>query len=149
MGLNVTYSEFAFHADTYPVAVELRRKVLRAPLGLEWEPNAFAAEDRAIHFGAFVDGKLVATVILKPVEPQMIKMRQFAVAPEFQAKGIGSELLKQAEKTAHKLGYVLIFAHARESALPFYLRHGYVVSGDPFTEVTVTHYYISKRLYTA
>jgi GNAT superfamily N-acetyltransferase len=146
MSLNVKYSEFAFHSDAYPVAVELRRKVLRAPLGLGWEPDAFEAEDRSFHFGAFVDGQLTATVILKPTEPQKIKMRQFAVSPEFQAKGIGSELLKHAEETAQKRGYALIFAHARESALPFYQRHGYAISGDPFTEVTITHRYISKWL---
>jgi GNAT superfamily N-acetyltransferase len=149
MDLSVKYSEFAFASDTYPKAVELRRQVLRVPLGLSWEPSAFEAEDLSSHLGGFVDNELIATVILKPVDKRTVKMRQFAVSPAFQSKGVGSGLLKFAEAFAWRHGYQLIVAHARASALRFYQHHGYTVSGDPFTEVTIAHHYISKQFQSA
>jgi GNAT superfamily N-acetyltransferase len=146
MAPSVTYNEFAFDSDTYPKEVRLREKVLRAPLGLCWEPHAFEAEERSVHIGGFVDGELIATVVLKPVDKQTVKMRQFAVEPAFQSKGVGSGLLKFAEDSARRRGYQVIRAHARESALSFYRHRGYSVTGEPFTEVTIVHYYISKPL---
>ena len=146
MDPNVSYNEFAFASDTYLKAVELRLKVLRTPLGLGWEPHAFEAENQSNHLGGFVDGILVATVILRPVDPATVKMRQFAVAPEFQSKGIGTGLLGYAEDSARQRGYRLIVAHARESARGFYEHRGYIVSGDPFIQVKVVHYNIRKRL---
>jgi GNAT superfamily N-acetyltransferase len=144
-GLNLIFAEFAFDSETYSKAVELRRQILRAPLGLSWEPNAFEEEERSFHIGGFVDDILVATLVLRPIDVETIRMRQVAVVHEFQSNGIGSGLLIYAEGCAWRRGFKSICAHARESALGFYEHRGYTVSGEPFTEATVIHYYICKH----
>lgn len=73
-------------------------------------------------------------------------MKQVAVEPSWQQKGIGKMLVEAAEDYARESGYDIIFCHARETAVPFYLKRGYEISGAPFTEVTIPHVYMEKRL---
>lgn len=51
-----------------------------------------------------------------------------------------------AESVAKLRGHERLMLHARESAVPFYLRLGYEIEGEPFTEVGLTHRLMSKSL---
>jgi acetolactate synthase-1/3 small subunit len=75
-----------------------------------------------------------------------VKMRQVAVATERQSQGIGSVLVRYGEQFAVAHGYTTVVAHARESALSFYRKHGYRVEGELFLEVTIPHRAIRKTL---
>jgi predicted GNAT family N-acyltransferase len=120
--------------------------VLRAPLGLDFTPEQLAAEADDIHLAGFEGETPLACMILSPVSAQEFKMRQVAVAPERQGEGLGSRLVEYCETVARAAGCAQITLHARETAVPFYLRAGYEIVGEPFEEVTVPHRKMSKWL---
>jgi predicted GNAT family N-acyltransferase len=130
----------------YERIVALRRRVLRAPLGLDFTPEQLAAEADDIHLAGFEGETPLACMILSPVSAQEFKMRQVAVAPERQGEGLGSRLVEYCETVARAAGCAQITLHARETAVPFYLRAGYEIVGEPFEEVTVPHRKMSKWL---
>lgn len=133
-------------SDDYKQTVELRRRILRTPLGLDftWEELASEAED--IHLAAFRDGVLVACLVLTLVGDETVKMRQVAVDSELQGTGIGSELVRRSEVVARDDGFSEMVLHARDTAVPFYLRLGYEVVGEPFEEVSIPHLAMRKSL---
>jgi predicted GNAT family N-acyltransferase len=50
------------------------------------------------------------------------------------------------EKEAEKRRIGEIALHARETAVGFYEKLGYVVSGERFTEVGIPHWYMQKNM---
>jgi GNAT superfamily N-acetyltransferase len=77
----------------------------------------------------------LGTVVLKPLSPNAVKLRQMAVAQECRGKGIGRELLLWAECTAFARGLLDIELHARVSARGFYEKVGYQDAGAVFIEL--------------
>lgn len=139
--------QIVFATPEYDEAVCLRYEVLRRPLGLEFTPEQLAAEYADVHLAAFDrDARLVGYLNLTPVDDDVLKMRQVAVNPDMQGKGIGSALVAESEVLAKKLGFKKIMLHARDTAVPFYLRLGYAVSGEGFVEVTIPHVKMEKKL---
>lgn len=134
-----------FATPEYDEAVALRYEVLRKPLGLEFMPEQLAAEWSDIHLAAFDStGKMVAILLLTPVNDQEVKMRQVAVATEQQGRGLGAALVAQSEEIARSMNFNKMTLHARETAVPFYLRLGYEKVGDLFEEVSIPHYKMIK-----
>jgi predicted GNAT family N-acyltransferase len=130
----------------YDDLVELRREILRRPLGLVFTPEQLAQEKNEIHVGAYENGALVGCCVLTPVDNNTIQLRQMAVAQNVQTKGIGKKIIAFAEKISKEKGYTLLMMHARKVAIGFYEKCGYEIRGDEFTEVTIPHYYMEKRL---
>lgn len=126
----------------YDAAVSLRRRVLRAPLGLDFSAGELAAEANQLHLGLWDEDELVGCLSLVRMEKEF-KMRQVAVSPERQRQGIGKRLVEAAE-VAVATG--LITLHAREVAIPFYEAMGYEKVGDPFSEVGIPHIKMAKRI---
>lgn len=143
----MTIFTIEFATPEYDEAVALRYEVLRKPLGLEFLPEQLAAEWSDIHLAA-VDtaGKMVAILMLTPVNDQEVKMRQVAVAPEQQGRGLGAALVAQSEEIARSMNFNRMTLHARETAVPFYLRLGYEKVGDLFEEVSIPHFKMRKTL---
>ena len=123
----------------YLEAVALRREVLRKPLGLEFTPEELQAESAEIHVGLWQQDALMAVVSLRPISNTEIKMRQVAVKPENQKLGLGKSLVLFSETIAMERGFRLMTLHARDTAVPFYLKLGYSIIGDPFKEVGIEH----------
>jgi predicted GNAT family N-acyltransferase len=69
-----------------------------------------------------------------------------AVPNSMQGKGIGRALMVFAENIARDLGYKRLTMHARKTALGFYQKLGYQVTGDEFLEVTIPHFIMEKVL---
>lgn len=136
----------AFNSEEYRQTVRLRDEVLRAPLGLTFTPEQLAAEANDLHLACFARGQLAGCLILTPQDRGAIKMRQVAVSPLVQKQGVGTILVRASEQIAAERGYQRMVLHARETAVPFYLRLGYEVAGEPFEEVTVPHRAMFKTL---
>ncbi|MBL7829354.1 MAG: GNAT family N-acetyltransferase [Saprospiraceae bacterium] len=137
--------QITFSSPEYDEAVALRYEVLRKPLGLEYTTEQLAAEWNQIHIAAFdASGKMVGYLNLTPVSDTEIKMRQVAVAPEMQGKGVGAAMVAYSEKLARELNYKEITLHARINAVPFYLKLQYDIVGDEFEEVTIPHFKMRK-----
>lgn len=123
----------------YAQEVALRRRVLREPLGLDFTPEQLEAEKRDLHLVAVDDGRVVGCLVLTPLGGGAVQMRQVAVEPSWQGKGVGKRLVETSEALARERGYAEMVLHARETAVDFYLKQGYRVRGEPFIEVTIPH----------
>jgi len=130
----------------YQQMVNLRNEILRKPLGLLFEQEELDKEKDDILMGAYEEEKLLGCCLLTRVDPTTIRLRQMAVPNSLQGKGIGRALMIFAENIARDLGYRKLCMHARKTALGFYEKLGYYVSGEEFEEVTIPHYLMEKVL---
>lgn len=125
--------------------IELRRRVLRAPLGLDFTAEELAAEHDQVHFGAFESDRLVGVLVMVPLGTTA-KMRQVAVNPDDQGRGIARAMIQASEDWAVQAGFAEIVLHARANVVPMYEKLGYEVIGEPFEEVTIPHRKMRKSL---
>ena len=130
----------------YQQMVNLRDEILRQPLGLSLTVDELNKEKDDILIGAFDDEKILACCILTKADNKSLRLRQMAVQNNQQGKGIGASMLNFAEIIARDKGYKKLIMHARETAVRFYEKLGYKLVGDRFTEVTIPHFIMEKKL---
>lgn len=130
----------------YQQMIKLRNEILRQPLGLSFTPDELAKEKEDILIGAFDDDQMLACCMLTKAEHNCLRLRQMAVQNNLQGKGIGASMMNFAETLARDKGYKKLIMHARETAIGFYEKLGYKVVGDRFTEVTIPHFVMEKKL---
>lgn len=126
--------------------VKLRDEILRRPLGLGFTPQELESEKSNMLIGAFEEDHMLGCCMLVEESPETVRLRQMAVLNDLQGKGIGRALMNFAENLARDRGYKTLAMHARKNAIGFYEKMGYRVSGDEFTEVTIPHYVMEKKL---
>ena len=144
---DVTCKEVDHGSDLYWQAVELRRQVLRLPLGLDYTPEQLESESDSRHLVAVnSDSSVIGYLMLDPPAAGATKMRQVAVSPDQQGQGIGRKLVSLSEEVAEQSGSQEMVLHAREVALRFYERLGYQTEGEPFEEVGLRHWKMRKSL---
>jgi predicted GNAT family N-acyltransferase len=130
----------------YQQMVNLRNEILRKPLGLSFTKEELEGEKDDILMGAFEDDKLLGCCLLTRMDAKTVRLRQMAVPNNMQGKGVGRALMIFAENIARDLGYRKLCMHARKTAVGFYQKLGYGISGDEFLEVTIPHYVMEKAL---
>lgn len=140
------FIEIRWHSDQYLEELELRDQLLRAPLGLSFSDDQLAAESSQLHFGILDQRRLVACAVIVPVSEELAKLRQMVVAKSHQRQGVGSTLVQSIEATLAERGFKRIQLHARDTAVGFYQRLGYEKEGEPFIEVTIEHWKMSKKI---
>ncbi len=139
--------QIGFATPEYDEAVRLRYVVLREPLGLDYTAEQLAEEYADTHLGIYnQQGVLLGYLMLTEVSDTEYKMRQVAVRPDLQNCGVGTALVAAAEDFARQRGKQKISMHARETAVPFYTRLGYKKEGKQFTEVTIPHFKLVKKI---
>jgi GNAT superfamily N-acetyltransferase len=116
--------------EDYRQYYELRWKLLCAPWnqprGVERDPS----DANSTHLMAVDDRHAVLGVgRLHFNSPGEAQIRYMAVAATCQRRGIGAMLLESLEDRARELGALQIVLNARETALGFYLKHGYSPAG--------------------
>jgi predicted GNAT family N-acyltransferase len=136
------------NSKEYREAVNLRNQILRFPLGLILDEEDLKKEKSDIHIAFFENDKIIGTLILTPKDDSTIRMRQVAVADDWQGKGVGSKLVKFAEKiaTGHKFSKIIL--SARSTALDFYKNNGYQTFGDEYIgeSINVPHFEMIKYI---
>jgi ribosomal protein S18 acetylase RimI-like enzyme len=142
----LAFREVAHGSPEYWETAELRNCLLRKPIGLRFSAEDAEAEKRYRHLACYCGDRLVACLMLDPLENGDIRMRQVAVVPELQRRGIGKALAEYSEAWARNAGYRRMVLHARETAVAFYESLGYARVGDRFEEVTIDHWAMEKCL---
>lgn len=137
-----------FGTPAFAEALQLRYDVLRKPLQMVFNIEDIEKEYNEWHWACYDRDTLeiVGVLTLKPLHDNIIKMRQVAVSHLLQSQGIGKFMVLESERFALEKGFSRIELHARENAVPFYLRLDYTVSGDVFEEVGIPHFFMSKNL---
>jgi len=143
---DLQFKVISHNSSEYEIEVALRYLILRQPLGLTFSADQLAAEGDSCHLGCYLDGELVGCLVLKPVDDDIVQMRQVAVAKRMQGKGVGKRMVKHSESLALQQGFREMVLHARETAVPFYESLGYTKVGDRFLEVTLPHWTMTKVL---
>jgi len=93
-----------------------------------------------VHFGIIHEGNAVATSswFMKecPEKPGVIAMqlKGMAVADELQGAGLGALLIDTGMALAKERGARIAWARARDSAIGFYERLGFVSTGEGFVD---------------
>lgn len=134
-----------FQSIEYYQSLAIRDRVLRQPLGLTFDPQQLQQEFSDFHVIAKEGNRVVGTLILTPFNGTA-KMRQVAVLPEFQSKGLGKLMVARFEKMAVEMELYNIVLHARKNAVPFYEKLGYTTVGDWFEEVGLPHLKMEKSV---
>jgi GNAT superfamily N-acetyltransferase len=138
---------YRWNETNYWKAIEIRRIVLRFPLGKNYTLDDFEEEKGETFFGIFSDNNYcIGTISAKNLGNNTWKMRQFAIHPSFQNKGLGKNLVHFYEDEARTKGIKKIEFHARKTAVEFYRKLGYMVVSDEFLEVGIPHYKMEKVL---
>ena len=135
-----------FNTPEYQKAVELRRQILRIPLGLDFDKTQLASEFRDYHIVAIKDDEIIGCLILTNLDGQIMKMRQVAVHLDFQNKHIGKQMVSFAEEFARKKKFHFFTLNSRETVISFYEKLGYQTIGDFFIEVNIPHKKMYKKL---
>jgi GNAT superfamily N-acetyltransferase len=146
--MNETYviREIAYGSAEYRAELELRDAVLRRPLGRQLSAKDTENENAAIHLACFLGERLIGCLVLRPLADAEIRMRQVAVATEMQRQGFGAALVNHAETTARERGFHRMVLNARETAVPFYEKHGYARCGPRIDILTIPHWEMEKQL---
>jgi ribosomal protein S18 acetylase RimI-like enzyme len=70
-----------------------------------------------------------------------------AVSETYQRNGLGTEVLKFIEEEAKKRNIKTIVLDARDHAVDFYKKNGYVIEGDSYTLFEVIpHFRMIKKI---
>jgi len=135
--------------DTFLV----RHPILRE--GKPVESCQFDGDDlqTTTHFGLFIDTNITGVLsvfknnnVIFNSENQF-QIRGMAILKDFQRKGFGDELIKHAEVYIKSQFGKLIWFNARESAVPFYEKLGYIKIGEPFFIADIgIHYNMKKEI---
>jgi len=142
--------------------VVARRATLAEILPVRWdvllpgwpaEKIRFPGEDApaVMQIGAFADGRSIgcATVLPAPWQGEAAwQLRGMGVAHDWQKKGVGQLILAEVEDLVRTVSDVrLMWCNAREVALGFYQRLGWVVASERFhVENVGPHFKMTKRL---
>ena len=136
----MVFKKIVFGTAEYRLECDFRHAVLREPLGLSFTSEELATEEKQLHFGLFEpEDKLIACVVAVRLSPTDARIRQMAVSPDHQRRGVGTRLMKELEEHLRSRGFRNLVLHARASALEFYEKLGYAVVGDEFIDVTIAH----------
>ena len=120
----------------------LRRTVLRT--GTPSDEVVFDGDelDTTFHLGIRADGAIVAisTWIERPYPDrpgdQGFQLRGMATVDTLRGSGLGTLLLDAGVERCRDTGARLVWARARDQALPFYEHHGFTTVGLGYVDLT-------------
>ncbi|WP_207428644.1 GNAT family N-acetyltransferase [Pedobacter sp. SYSU D00535] len=135
-----------YGTEDYEKMVSLRNDVLRVPLGLSFTRDYLEKDQDVILLGCFKKETMVGCCMLRQKDLTTFQLQQMAVKDDVQGQGIGTEIVRFAEKLVKDQGGLQMFMHARKYAVPFYEKLGYKISGGEFEEVTIPHLKMYKNI---
>lgn len=101
----------------------------------------------SVKIGAFVNNILVGYLIAGQTEGGVMFIYWLAIAPDFQRKGMGKQMLAEIEKIALSQGAHTIHLESAHKNCPFYLSQGYEQFGfDKESYYGADSYLLKKML---
>ena len=130
----------------YEAMIRLRLTALLEPIGVPASYIDREKESRDTFIGAFLQGDIVGCCVLTRIDASLVQLRQMAVRPDWQGKGVGAAIVRFAEETARAQRYACLMMHARDPVIGFYEKCGYRIAGPQFFEVGIGHHKMEKNL---
>lgn len=136
-----------FLSPLFDEVLHLRDVVLRQPLHLTFHTEDITAEAEDVHFAAYDDEwNLVGTLLMTQMTPTTYKMRQVAVRPHMQGRGVGRYMVAKVERWCGTNHISTIVLSARAEAVRFYQTMDYTAVGEPYLEIGIEHLQMMKVL---
>lgn len=134
--INIKSFEFS-DKDSYQISIDIRTKVFIEEQGVDPAIER-EFEETATYYLLFIGQKPVATARWRPTK-EGIKLERFAMLSDYRNQGYGSLLLDRV--LADVIPYNLtIYLHAQENAVNYYMRRGFTIQGESFSEANIIHY---------
>ena len=151
-------ADLEVHLVDASTLLDLRRQVLRSGDPAARVDDARDGDEGTIHLGGYLGPQLVCAVTFYRVPPPFTssltsaQLRWMAVHPAFQRQGVGRTALAHAETLLASEDTELVWANARDTALPFYRAQGWtVIEGSGYIApppLLLAHTTIFKELRT-
>ncbi|MBU3713991.1 MAG: GNAT family N-acetyltransferase [Ferruginibacter sp.] len=130
----------------YQKMIQLRYKILRQPIGLNFTEQELNAEKDDILIGAFDEEDMTGCCVLCKVDDHVLRLRQMAVDLQMQHNGVGASIMSFAENLARDKGCKKIILHARKPSVGFYEKFGFEQNGEEFIELNLPHVLMEKKI---
>lgn len=140
-----TFKEISHGSQEWADAVRLREKILREPLGARFTEKELEEEKDHFQIAGFLDDALIASAVLVP-EGNKMKMQRVVVLENLRNLDIGSEMMTFCEEFSSDRNFNVIYCHARNTAVNFYVKNGYSGIGDYFDEDGIPHLKMRKEV---
>lgn len=144
--MNITFKSFTHDSPLYEESIVLRNRILIEAVGRHEDCRDFDFPEKDIYISAFDGDVLIGSAIITPLNDDTVQMRQMAVDNAYQGQGVGRAIALEFERIVKEKGYSMIILHAREIAVPFYEKLGYILSSDVFYEIEIPHFEMRKCL---
>ena len=105
---------------------DLRYRILRTPLNQTLGSERDDGDVSGIHFALYENQVLLAIARLDYSNTKVAQVRFVAVEENQQGRGIGRKIMEAVENRCISDGKEKLILHARDYALDFYLKLGYV-----------------------
>ena len=126
----------AEQAGAYYVRIQAMARKHQIPLNVEFDEH----DTPETKYIVVIDNYLpIATCRLYAIDDERVMLGRIVVLPEYRLQGLGTLVVKEAEKWANELGYHTAIVESRDNKIHFYETMGYVpdysqkIIGDTFT----------------
>jgi predicted GNAT family N-acyltransferase len=126
-------------------ALALRHEVFVDEQGVPAELEIDRHDETALHLVALQEGRIVGTCRVVRDDARA-KFGRLVVARAARGAGIGSALLREAERRARAQGAQHMVLTAQLAAMGLYERAGYTARGDVFLDAGIEHMTMEKAL---
>ena len=112
--------------EEFEMYYDLRWRKLRKPWNQPEGSEKDTLEETAYHIMACLNDRIpIGIGRLHLNSPDEAQIRFMAVEDDYQKRGIGSMIIKELERKALESGVKYIVLNSRDTAIPFYEKHGY------------------------
>ena len=112
----------AEQAGAYYVRIQAMARKHQIPLNVEFDEH----DTPETKYIVVIDNYLpIATCRLYAINYEQVMLGRIVVLPEYRLQGLGTLVVKEAEKWAKELGYKEIKIDSRLEAIDFYAKLGY------------------------
>lgn len=134
----------AEQAGAYYVRIQAMARKHQIPLDVEFDEH----DTPETKYIVIVDDYLpIATCRLYAIDETRIMLGRIVVLPEYRGQGIGTMVVKEAEKWAKELGFSISIVENRDNKIHFYETMGYVADySKKIVGETFTCYRMEKKL---
>ncbi len=134
----------AGRAGAYYVRIQAMARKHQIPLDVEFDEH----DTSDTKYIVIVDDYLpIATCRLYAIDEGSVMLGRIVVLPEYRGKGIGTLVVKEAEKWACELGFKMAVVESRDNKILFYETMGYVADySKKIVGETFLCYRMEKRL---
>jgi len=125
----------AEQAGAYYVRIQAMARKHQIPLDVEFDEHDTPETKYIVAVDDFLP---VATCRLYAIDEERMMLGRIVVLPEYRHQGLGTLVVKEAEKWARELGYCTAVVESRDNKIHFYETMGYVadysqkIVGDTF-----------------